>query len=148
MAENSGWMEQVMLLLQAEKANPLRETMRAPNRVWPHRPFVCREDREMQLCAEGQWDGRAAFQTHLLTHLLDSILFVQKVCWGNGQTKPLAIMGSVNRTSMEDWISWCPLQCCFHLQNWEVAIGRDESLLLYLNAFFTKIAITIIKKAQ
>lgn len=102
-AENSIWMEQVMLLLEAKEANPLKEMMRGPNRVWPHRQFACRADWEMQLCTgEGQWDGRAAFQTPLFTHLLDAILFVQKVCWGNGQTKPLAITGSVNRTSMED----------------------------------------------
>lgn len=102
-AESTSWMEQVMLLLEAEEAKPLREMMRAPNRVWPRRQCVRRQDWELQLCTgEGQWDGRAAFQTHLFTHLLDSILFVQKVCWGNGQTKPLAIMGSANRTSMED----------------------------------------------
>lgn len=101
-AESSRWMEQVMLLLDAEKANPVKESMRAPDGVWPRGLPVRREGWGMQLCSwEGQWDSRAALQTPLFTHLLDSILFVQNVCWGRGQTQPLEIVGWANRTLME-----------------------------------------------
>lgn len=48
--ESSSWMEQVMLLLEAEEANPVKEMMRAPNQVWPQGRYMCREGWEMQLC--------------------------------------------------------------------------------------------------
>ena len=102
-AESSSWMERVMLLLEAEKANPVKESMRAPHRVSPHGPCVCREGWETLLCT---WAGAVRLRGCSPDTLIHSSVSFNFICTKGRlrqrQTKPLETMGYANRTLMED----------------------------------------------